>query len=83
MKIVLVHNKYREAGGEDVVFESEKRLLERNGHSVIPYLRSNTELRDESLLDRLAIAPQMVWSSKTRREFSGTLSPLPCTKFTW
>ena len=73
MKIILVHNKYREAGGEDVVFENEKHLLERNGHTVIPYLRSNTEVRNESLLDRLAIAPQMVWSSKTRREFAAIL----------
>jgi len=73
MKIILAHNKYREAGGEDVVFENERRLLERNGHTVIPYLRSNTEVRNESFLDRLAIAPQMVWSSKTRREFAALL----------
>ena len=73
MKIILAHNKYREAGGEDVVFENEKRLLERNGHTVIPYLRSNTEVQDESLLDLLAFAPQMVWSSKTRREFAAIL----------
>jgi len=73
LKIILAHNKYREAGGEDVVFENEKRLLERNGHTVIPYLRSNTEVRTESLLDRLAIGPQMVWSSTTRREFSEIL----------
>lgn len=73
MKIILAHNKYREAGGEDVVFENEKRLLERNGHTVIPYLRSNTEVPNESLLDRLAIAPRMVWSSKTRQEFAAIL----------
>lgn len=73
MKIILAHNKYREAGGEDVVFENEKRLLERNGHTVISYVRSNMEVPNESLLDRLAIAPQMVWSSKTRREFAAIL----------
>ena len=73
MKIALVHNLYREPGGEDVVFENEKRLLERNGHAVIPYLRRNTEIRDESMLDRLAIAPQMVWSSKTQHEFAAIL----------
>ena len=73
MKIILAHNKYREAGGEDVVFENEKRLLERHGHTVIPYLRSNTEVRNESLLDLLAFAPQIVWSSKTRREFAAIL----------
>ena len=73
MKIVAVHNTYQEAGGEDVVFESEKRLLERAGHIVIPYVRSNKELQNRSLLDRIAIAPRMVWSSKTRREFAAIL----------
>jgi len=73
MKIVMVHNTYREAGGEDVVFESEKRLLERTGHTVIPYVRSNMEVQDASLLDRIGITSRMVWSSKTRREFASLL----------
>jgi len=73
MKIILVHNTYREAGGEDVVFESEKRLLERNGHEVIPYVRSNDELRNASLVDRIASASRTVWSSKTRYEFAAML----------
>lgn len=73
MKIMMVHNTYREAGGEDVVFESEKRLLERTGHIVIPYVRSNMELQNTSFLDRIAIAPRMVWSSKTRQEFAAIL----------
>jgi glycosyltransferase involved in cell wall biosynthesis len=73
MKIMMVHNSYREAGGEDVVFESEKRLLERTGHMVIPYVRSNMELQNASFLDRIAIAPRMVWSSETRREIAAIL----------
>jgi len=73
MKIMMVHNTYREAGGEDVVFESEKRLLERAGHTVIPYVRSNTELPNASFLDRIAVVPGMVWSSKSRREFADVL----------
>lgn len=73
MKIMLVHNTYQEAGGEDVVFESELRLLEGFGHTVIPYLRSNMELQNASFLDRIAIAPRMVWSSKTRREIAAIL----------
>jgi len=74
MKIIVVHNTYREAGGEDVVFESEKRLLERAGHRVIPYVRSNMELDSSSLLGQIAIAPRMLWSSKTRSEFSAILN---------
>jgi glycosyltransferase involved in cell wall biosynthesis len=73
MKIVVVHNTYREAGGEDVVFENEKSLLRRNGHTVILYVRSNEELQDIYLVDRLTIAAQMIWSSKTRRAFAAIL----------
>ena len=73
MKIMIVHNAYQQAGGEDVVFESEKRLLEHAGHKVIPYTRSNAELQNASLVDRIAMAPQMVWSSKTRFEFAAAL----------
>src|SRR5579871_866814 len=74
MKIALVHNTYRESGGEDVVFECERHLLERAGHTVIPYHRSNTELRDESLVDRIGVVQQMVWSVKTRSGFSTFLN---------
>ncbi len=73
MKIMMVHNTYREAGGEDVVFESEKRLLEQRGHLVIPYVRSNMELQNASFFDRIAVAPRMVWSSRTRRELASIL----------
>ena len=73
MKIVLVHNFYRQGGGEDVVFQSEKRLLERAGHTVIPYVRSNMELTDATLVDRIGIACQMIWSQKTRRDFAAIL----------
>jgi glycosyltransferase involved in cell wall biosynthesis len=73
MKIVLVHNAYQQVGGEDVVFESERRLLESAGHHVIPYVRSNWQLRNTTLVDRIAIVPRMVWSSETRREFGALL----------
>jgi glycosyltransferase involved in cell wall biosynthesis len=73
MKIIMVHNTYREAGGEDVVFENEKRLLQRNGHIVVPFVRSNLDLQDTYFLERIAIATQMIWSSKTRRGFAAIL----------
>jgi glycosyltransferase involved in cell wall biosynthesis len=73
MKIILVHNKYREASGENVVFESEKRMLERAGHTVVPYVRSNMELQDASLLHRIAIVPQMIWSQQSRQSFAAIL----------
>jgi len=73
MKIVLVHNFYRQAGGEDVVFQSEKRLLERAGHAVIPYVRSNMELKEDSLVDRIGIVAGMIWSQESRQRFAAIL----------
>ena len=73
MKIVLVHNTYREPGGEDVVFENEKCLLERAGHTVVAYVRSNWELGDGSPLQKIAIVRRMMWSSSVRREFAELL----------
>src|SRR5215467_14145993 len=73
MKIVLVHSAYRQAGGEEVVLENERNLLERNGHHVIPFVRSNTEMRDYSVWERISLAPQVLWSSGVRREFAEML----------
>lgn len=73
MKVVLVHNFYRQAGGEDVVFQSEKRLLEGAGHTVIPYVRSNMELKDDSLVHRIGIVADMIWSQQARQSFAAIL----------
>jgi glycosyltransferase involved in cell wall biosynthesis len=74
MKIVLVHNSYRQAGGEDTVFEQEKRLLERAGHNVITYCRSNHEIGGLSILGQVSLAKRCVWASDTQREFSQLLA---------
>ena len=34
MRILLLHNRYLKAGGEDVALESEYRLLKSRGHEV-------------------------------------------------
>lgn len=73
MKILLAHNTYQQPGGEDVVFESEKRLLERAGHDVVPYVRSNQELGNATGLHRIAMVPRMVWSADSRRDFAAVL----------
>lgn len=69
MKIVLVHNQYQQGGGEDVVFDQERRNLERAGHEVVAYHRSNWEIDNPSPLGRLALARDTVWSTRTRRDF--------------
>ena len=68
MKVLLVHNSYQQPGGEDIVFEQERRLLEGAGHEVVTYRRSNWEIVAYSPLRRLALAPRTLWNGDSRRE---------------
>ncbi|MBW3552585.1 MAG: glycosyltransferase family 4 protein, partial [Gemmatimonadetes bacterium] len=47
--IVVVHNQYREAGGEDTVFEQETALLRARGHTVVEVVTSNEQVGSMSL----------------------------------
>jgi glycosyltransferase involved in cell wall biosynthesis len=45
MKILLIHNKYKQPGGEDNVFKTESEMLEANGHQVDSILFDNAEIK--------------------------------------
>ncbi len=44
MRVLLLHNRYQIAGGEDVVVRAEKALLEANGHCVTLLETSNDNI---------------------------------------
>ncbi|MBN4046592.1 glycosyltransferase [bacterium AH-315-P15] len=44
MRILIAHNFYQQAGGEDAVYHAECEMLERAGHEVVRY-----ELRNDSI----------------------------------
>src|SRR4028118_1136622 len=44
MKILFVHNKYKQRGGEDVAVELESSLLSQKGHSVEILFFDNAEI---------------------------------------
>ena len=73
MKIALVHNEYQQPGGEDVVFEQEKRILERGGHEVVTYRRSNHEIAELSAIGRRTLVIRTVWASDTHHDFGALL----------
>ncbi len=64
-RVLVVHNAYREAGGEDSVVADETALLVRKGHEVIEMRRDN---RDVDGLGRVDLAVQTLWSARTHRE---------------
>jgi glycosyltransferase involved in cell wall biosynthesis len=44
MKVLIVHNKYRQYGGEDTVVQQETKAYEELGHTVKTHVESNSEL---------------------------------------
>ena len=54
MDILLVHNYYQQAGGEDQVFSSEAQLLEKRGHKIVRYEARNDAIRSQSLVGTAA-----------------------------
>jgi len=68
MKILLVHNYYQQPGGEDVVYEQERQLLESHGHQVVTYERKNSELLSYSAVQRLLLPAKTMWARDAYRE---------------
>lgn len=67
LRVLVVHNAYRQRGGEDGVAEDEMDLLRGHGHAVALYERHNDELAQvppwQAALDSL-------WSRRTVADFS-------------
>jgi len=62
MRILIIHNRYRQPGGEDVVVESELELLRSKGHEVHLYEKSNDNVHG------LRGAFDSIWSGSVRQE---------------
>lgn len=70
-KVLLVHNRYQQQGGEDSVVDEEMKLLETNGHHVKLYTRNNTDI-DRS--DRILLFLNAIWSKRTIRDLEQLIS---------
>lgn len=64
-RILQVHNYYQIPGGEDIVVENEKRLLEKHGHTVIQYVRHNSELKNMSIFRKALLPFTTIFNPKT------------------
>ena len=73
MKIIVVHNKYKQPGGEDVVFDQECQLLERFGHEVQTYCRSNWDVDSFPGVQKLVLLKDAIWCGDTYKEFGELL----------
>jgi glycosyltransferase involved in cell wall biosynthesis len=65
MKILAVHNRYQQPGGEDRIFDTETALLEERGHKVYRYTLDNDDI---STINPLVLAKNTLWNSTVYRE---------------
>lgn len=65
MRILSVHNEYRERTGEHRAVRVEREALERAGHAVIPFSRDSAEIGAYALPRRLLLPARAFWSRET------------------
>lgn len=70
LRVLMVHNKYRLRGGEEVSTEAEVALLRKYGHSVHLITKDNREIGPRN---QISLAMDTVWSRESRREIRDIL----------
>ena len=70
MNILIVHNKYNSKGGEDITVEKEIKLLEKNGHKVDFFTKSNSQIK--SIFSKIKTAINSSFSYETYNYFNNT-----------
>ena len=65
MRILLVHNRYRQRGGEEAVLDAESALLRERGHEVLEFLKDN---RDLDAKPGFRVAVNAIWARRSRNE---------------
>ena len=64
MNVLLVHNFYQQAGGEDQVFADEGKLLEQYGHDVARFTMHNDAVEG---IGKIAMARKTIWNSSAQQ----------------
>ena len=70
MRVLLIHNRYQQPGGEDAVFATEKVLLRQREHEVFEYVENNHRINN---IGWSTAALQTVWSRPTHKNLAQIL----------
>ena len=70
MRILIIHNRYQQPSGEDIVVAAETALLRQHGDELVKYLEDNKRING---MNRVAVAARTVWSRTSRRKLLGIL----------
>ena len=73
-RVLQVHTRYRQPGGEDLVVEAEKELLESAGISVGQVMFDNAEVQEgSSLAGDVRLAASAIWSRRAHRRVADAI----------
>ena len=67
MRILTVHNQFREYAGADIVAVSDDKILSEH-HEVTTYLRNSNEIVDAGLWQKVNFGLSTVYSQRTARD---------------
>ena len=66
--VLVIHNRYQLAGGEDAVVRAEVTLLRRHGHRVTEFVRDNSAIAHFGPLRQTALLATTTWNHAIYRE---------------
>lgn len=66
-RVLVIHNRYQQTGGEDLVVDAEIDLLRQAGHEVIEFIRDNAAIRDYSAVRKASLLLTSTWDRRTYR----------------
>lgn len=75
MKVVVAHNRYRQAqpSGENNVVDLETAQLAAAGVEVLPFLRSSDEIPSMPVADRLLLPVSPVWAPRAQHDIAALI----------
>lgn len=72
-KVLMVHEYYRERGGEDESFEAEAQLLRSNGHQIVTYTVSNNQINAGGLANKARLLRDTIWAPGSYEEIAAII----------
>lgn len=70
MRILVVHNHYQQAGGEDRVVDAETELLRKHGHEVVLYTDDNDRIAG---MGKAKTAIETIWSRESYTKLTAVI----------
>ncbi len=62
MRILLVHNRYQQRGGEDAVAQFESEMLRGGGNTVVEFIRTNDDISAQGRWNWVTLPLKTVWA---------------------